>query len=720
MGESPKKPPKTPTRIPRPSSPASGASATRSNSRRGTSILSSAGRANLFRGRSPSQTVSRIGAWPLNTAVAESRELRVGPMRPAAHQSGITPPSNVTGQQNLARPSTSRGPSDSTMTGSLESQNTTDFTSATTSTSPEDTTGIGQGLPAGSRIVTTSPMGSREIKCSEPHPYAPQVRHRYPGSNLPVPSPRPAPPRPAPAPSDVAVIPENAWTAHELVVPKKLPPSGSENSLGSKHRDSLRISSVQNVPRLTPPREKPEKTEKKSRFSKFFSIKNKDRKFSDQNSDASSQGTHASSVFEDWPPIVEKLSGRPELEQPESTDTKESPGATKTEGAEQEEVIESQDDEPKEDVTQKEGLEEKIVVVKECCHSVPTVKKDDEEPKDDFKKEVTPVKQSLRTLPEMTAEDRPDSELEKLSPVIERELFTMQSKDWLDLRPLTGTQEPQSPGATSHTHKAFDLRSQLPRPTPKAGGEKEGGIPKSRTRNVLNNLTSSLSRASLSSFRMHSRRHTPSATMTSPAEEDTSVVTYRPRDDGGDDLISRQQQHDSHHLDSFRLIYEAQDNAWWTGRFSALQDRFRSANLSPENMKTIIASSTKIPGPISKPQNFAGLSTSATMGQLPSRATSSAQDSAMKQRAAQLTDEDALARRAFTHMNALCRTDAARKSLFKFQQHYARKHDKESLLPVGGTMNEDPIGKGKRWVGRFFSPKGKDKEGGGGKKGPSR
>ncbi|KAI1087212.1 hypothetical protein F5B19DRAFT_500176 [Rostrohypoxylon terebratum] len=708
MGESPKKNPKTPTRIPRPSSPASGATPTRSSARRGTGLLSAAGQGNLFRGRSL-QGVSQVGVWPLNTTVIESHGLGASPTRPAARQSGILPPSNINRQQDLVRPSTSRGPSDSTMTGSPESQTTTDFTSATTSTSPEGITGVGQGLSAGNRTMTVSPMGSRAIQCSNTHPYAPQIRHRYPGSNIPVPSPRAAPPRPAPAPGDVAYIPANAWTAHELVVPKKLPPAGSENSLGSKHRDSLRITSVQNIPRLTPP------AEKKSRFSRFFSKKNKNNHDSaDQNSGSGSEGTHESSVFEDWPPPVQKLSDNPELGQHKNTDTKEPLGATNDEGDKQEEVIESQDDKLKEEVIQKDDSEEKVVAVKECCDSSPTAKDDDKEPK-----EVIPVKQPLRVAPapEAIVKDHSDLEPEN-SPAIDRELFATQRNDWLELRPLTNIQESQSPGATGHVHKTFDLRSQLPRLTQKAGGEKENDTPKSRTRNVLNNLTTSISRASLSSFRMHPRRHTPSAVMASPAGDDSPAVANHPRDDGGDDLISRQQRA-SHHLDSFRLIYEAQDDLWWSGRFSALQDRFRSANLSPENMAIIIGSSTKIPGPISKPQSLAGLPSSSTMAQLPSRTAPSGQSAANKQQAAQLTDEDALARRVFDHLHALCRTDAARKSLFKFQQNYARKHGKESLLPDGGTMPEDPVVKGKRWVGRIFTGKDKDKDGSG-KKGPSR
>jgi hypothetical protein len=48
--------------------------------------------------------------------------------------------------------------------------------------------------------------------------------------------------------------------------------------------------------------------------------------------------------------------------------------------------------------------------------------------------------------------------------------------------------------------------------------------------------------------------------------------------------------------------------------------------------------------------------------------------------------EEKLAKRVFVHLEALCLTNEARKSLKSFQQAYARHIDCEALLPIGGCM----------------------------------
>ncbi|KAI1205564.1 uncharacterized protein F4807DRAFT_282629 [Annulohypoxylon truncatum] len=721
MGKSSKDPPQTPTRIPRPFTPTNGTSPTRSNPRRGMGLLQAVGRGDIFRGASRAEEIGRIGVWPLSTTVNEAQGNAVGPMRPAAHQSGIPPPINATYHQNPSRPASSRGPSASIMTGSPDSQLTTGYTSATTSTSPEGVTGDRRRVMSGNSTVA--------IETSGYHPYAPQVRHRRPGSSLPVRSP---PPRPPPEPCDIAYFMPGAWTKRELKLPKspKVPSGASDDSLGSKHRDSLRLASIQNVPRLTPP------GTKKGKFSDFFTNENADSPQSDgsqakpgQGSGAGSQMSRESSVFEEWPLPVEKLKDSSELELQDAR-TKESPGAAENEITDQKDIIESKDEEYMGGFTQ-EIVEQMDADQKESDDLSPGSKKADAELERDHREEPLIMDVSCM-LASMGLEQMSDYDPSKHILPGESAPRGPRRQDLLDLSPATDLNNPQSQLGSGSAHKTFDLRSQLPRPTQKAGGEKESGIPKSRTRNVLNNLTSSLSRASLSSFRMQSRRHTPSA-MASPNEDDSPARTQRPS--GDEDLISSQQASAAHHLDSVRLIYEARDAEWWTGRFLALEDRFRNENLSPENMAAIIAAATKIPGPTtttaSKPQNPAGLPSSSTMACFPSSSNVGGVDDdddaqkkkvEAKQRAALLTDEDARARRVFAHLHALCMTEAARKSLRAFQQQYARNAGKEALLPPGGTMYEDPKGKGKRWVGRIFSgkDKDKDKEDGGKKGGPSR
>ncbi|KAK3332203.1 hypothetical protein B0T19DRAFT_482538 [Cercophora scortea] len=53
-----------------------------------------------------------------------------------------------------------------------------------------------------------------------------------------------------------------------------------------------------------------------------------------------------------------------------------------------------------------------------------------------------------------------------------------------------------------------------------------------------------------------------------------------------------------------------------------------------------------------------------------------------------LTDDTNRARRVFLHLDALCVTDAARRSLHTWQQGYARQMQAPTLLPRGGTMRD--------------------------------
>ncbi|KAK3682391.1 hypothetical protein B0T22DRAFT_282392 [Podospora appendiculata] len=53
-----------------------------------------------------------------------------------------------------------------------------------------------------------------------------------------------------------------------------------------------------------------------------------------------------------------------------------------------------------------------------------------------------------------------------------------------------------------------------------------------------------------------------------------------------------------------------------------------------------------------------------------------------------LTDETNRARRVFLHLEALCVTGAARRSLRAWQQGYARREQAPALLPRGGTMRD--------------------------------
>lgn len=53
-----------------------------------------------------------------------------------------------------------------------------------------------------------------------------------------------------------------------------------------------------------------------------------------------------------------------------------------------------------------------------------------------------------------------------------------------------------------------------------------------------------------------------------------------------------------------------------------------------------------------------------------------------------MENEEKRCRRAFIHLEALCLTDEAKKSLWEFQQSYARQVACVRLLPVGGSMKD--------------------------------
>jgi hypothetical protein len=101
--------------------------------------------------------------------------------------------------------------------------------------------------------------------------------------------------------------------------------------------------------------------------------------------------------------------------------------------------------------------------------------------------------------------------------------------------------------------------------------------------------------------------------------------------------------------------------AYWLGRYVALHDRFRSDYLTA----SFLSSPSKRAYWTSIPDD------------VPSTDCEPASNS---------RGEERLSKRVFTHLDALCVTSEARKSLKAFQQAYARKVDCEALLPLGGSM----------------------------------
>ncbi|RYP58513.1 hypothetical protein DL769_008929 [Monosporascus sp. CRB-8-3] len=292
-------------------------------------------------------------------------------------------------------------------------------------------------------------------------------------------------------------------------------------------------------------------------------------------------------------------------------------------------------------------------------------------------------------------------------------------------------------------------------------------IPRSRTINVFSNITNSLSRSSLTSFTRNDSRHpstSTTATTSTRGTADSSTTESRFGMPTSTSSSIRAVASNS----SPGKIRTAQPSAYWTGRFVALHDKFRSETLPPENLPTVIyAQAERAP---SKATTTLGLHAAATTGSIPpprqplkttsssgnafahrleTTATTASNNRKHKHTASSSTtkstitvtaitatstattpyksmakpgtgwvrprqeegeeeadslltmhDEQRRSRRAFRHLEALCVTGEARRSLHAWQQTYARRVDCEALLPHGGSMEDHRGGGG--WVGRLL------------------
>ncbi|ETS78392.1 hypothetical protein PFICI_10454 [Pestalotiopsis fici W106-1] len=219
---------------------------------------------------------------------------------------------------------------------------------------------------------------------------------------------------------------------------------------------------------------------------------------------------------------------------------------------------------------------------------------------------------------------------------------------------------------------AAKLRAKSDKPRPLAT------IPKSNTLSVITNLTASISRVSLSKF-----GRSASISSNAGSDQDRSFTSgnsfARASYDGEDE--------------DPQAIHTAQSSAYWTGRFMALQDRFRNENLLPENMTTLInAHAERSMIPENRQQTSARLPASYSNPNLArytgrSKLQRSSLNSQRRQQrakgsldATRLEDEDDRARRVFLHLEALCTTSEARKSLRAWQRIFARRRGKEGPL----------------------------------------
>ncbi|KAK2008947.1 hypothetical protein LZ32DRAFT_684232 [Colletotrichum eremochloae] len=167
------------------------------------------------------------------------------------------------------------------------------------------------------------------------------------------------------------------------------------------------------------------------------------------------------------------------------------------------------------------------------------------------------------------------------------------------------------------------------------------------------------------------------------------------------------------------IVTTAQSSAYWTGRFVSLQDRFHGESLQEKNLSTLItAHATKATLLAQQREAYKG------RGNLP-LSTTTALDrygtDAIRE-AKLLSDEDNRCLRIFLHLDALCGTPEAQKSLHAWQEAYARKNRRDTLLPkstgaergfvarlfsgssrhgIGGSRSDKETTKGKQLLSAF-------------------
>ncbi|KAF4464492.1 hypothetical protein FALBO_8682 [Fusarium albosuccineum] len=221
-------------------------------------------------------------------------------------------------------------------------------------------------------------------------------------------------------------------------------------------------------------------------------------------------------------------------------------------------------------------------------------------------------------------------------------------------------------------------------------------LPKSRTLTVLSDIKSSISRSSLNSrtanFRSmgsQSRQASASSSNTNFQSNSSRIRLPRPSltsmsRSSSSSTTGTQSQPDP------QQITTAQPSAYWSGRFVALNDRFLSEEfdkmvdtpVSPPFMRPF-QRQTIAPDRVAANARPTHLSHSTTTSALTSLTSS--------RRVSSGSDEDARYIRIFRHLNDLCTTNEARRSLHDWQQTYARRMGKPNLLPKGGRMDDKSL-----------------------------
>lgn len=240
-------------------------------------------------------------------------------------------------------------------------------------------------------------------------------------------------------------------------------------------------------------------------------------------------------------------------------------------------------------------------------------------------------------------------------------------------------------------------------PTTNSQPMNKSRLPKSRTLTVLSEIKTSISRPSMSTkassprprlFADQSRKTSASSTSslltasTSKLGLKRSSLTSVSRCSSASTTVTELPTDPNQ-------ITTSQPSAYWSGRFVSLHDRFLSEEYSNEDAVSPYSSFGSFHAYSMKTDRAAvnsrptHLSHSTTTSALTSLTGSKPRNTP--------SNKDARCLRIFQHLESLCVTSEARRSLLAWQQTYARRMNKPHLLPQGGSMENKSL------MGRIFS-----------------
>ncbi|KAF4345658.1 hypothetical protein FBEOM_315 [Fusarium beomiforme] len=240
-------------------------------------------------------------------------------------------------------------------------------------------------------------------------------------------------------------------------------------------------------------------------------------------------------------------------------------------------------------------------------------------------------------------------------------------------------------------HKA----SALPKfASQEAAPKNKSRLPKSRTLTVLSDLKTSLSRSSLNKLSGSRDSTDPSSRKTSASS--TSILFASTTSRLGlsrSSLVSRSSSSSTSATEvqpDPNQITTSQPSAYWSGRFVSLHDRFLAeeysdgeatmSDFSPGNLSKYHAITTDRAAVNFRPTHLSHSTTTSALTSL----------TGTRPRTPSST-KDARCLRIFQHLESLCTTSEAHRSLLAWQQSYARRVGKPQLLPQGGRMEDKSL-----------------------------